>query len=124
MVKIFELYEFMCEQEDFFELFEMANMHSSVHGIRDVVIWVGMANMQHGLRIKVSNVKNKFDPHNNFVIQMPSLDYNPVKVAKWITTDTMTQIQNWVKLNQDTLVDYETGKLDDTLVFLNKIAKV
>lgn len=114
----------MCEAEDFYDLHEMANLHSNTHGIGDVVIWVGKANMQHGLRIKVSNVKNKFDPNNNFVIQMPSLDYNPKKVANWITTSTMDKIREWVKLNQDTLYGYETGQIDDTVLFLSKIAKV
>jgi hypothetical protein len=124
MVKLFEIFEKMCEQEDFYELFEMANIHSNVHGINDVVIWVGKANMQHGLRIKISNMKNKFDPQNNFVIQMPSLDYNPNKVAKWITTDVIEKIKSWVKLNQDLLYRYENGELDDTLIFLNSISKV
>jgi hypothetical protein len=99
----------------------MANIHSSIHGISDVVIWVGSANKQHGLRIKVSNVKNKFDPNNCFVIQMPSLDYNPHKVAKWIDNNKLNQIFNWVKTYQKELYDYENGELDDTFEFLNKV---
>lgn len=124
MVKLFEIFEKLCEQEDFYELHEMANIHSNVHGISDVVIWVGKANMQLGLRIKVSNLKNKFDPQNCFVVQMPGLDYNPQKVAKWITSDILHKIFEWIKLNQELLYQYETGKLDDTLIFLNSISKV
>ena len=63
------------------QLYEMANIHSNIHGIENVVIWVGRANKRHGLRIKVSNSKNKFDDLNNFIIQMPSLDYDPSQVA-------------------------------------------
>ena len=103
------------------ELFEMANIHSKRHGIKDVVIWVGMANKRHGLRVKVSNVKNKFDMYNCFVIQMPSLDHNTTEVAKWIDINSILE---WIKLNQDTLYDYENGIIDDTDIFLNKIVKI
>ena len=109
------------EEEENGQLHEMANIHSSVHGIDDVVIWVGLANKQHGLRIKVSNVKNKFDPSNNFVIQMPSLDYDPTQVAAWISSKIMNKIFSWVKINQKHLDDYENGVLDDTLVFLELV---
>lgn len=103
------------------ELFEMANIHSRYHGIKDVVIWVGKANKQHGLRVKVSNIKNKFSMNNHFVIMMPSLDYNPKKVAKWIPID---DILEWIKLNQDVLYDYENSIIDDTGEFLEKLVKL
>ena len=110
--------------EPFDELYEMANIHPRYHGIPDVVIWVGIAPKQHGLRVKVSNVKNKFDPDDNFVVQMPSLDYDHTKVAKWITSDILKGILSWIVLNQKLLVQYETGELSDTGVFLDNISKV
>ena len=120
-----QLFEQMCAEEwatD--QLFEMANIHSNIHGISDVVIWVGMANKQHGLRVKVSNRKNRFDPNDHFVIQMPSLDYDPTAVAPWITTKHLQMIFAWIKLNQQVLVDYENGILDDTHEFLQRISPV
>lgn len=120
-MKVFEL---LNSDEDFDELYEMANIHSRYHGIQDIVIWVGLANKQHGLRIKVSNVKNKFDQNNCFVIQMPSLDYNPEKVASWIDKNKMKQITEWIKLNQVLLYDYENGVIDDTGLFLDSISPV
>lgn len=122
-MKIFEVLE-QEDNEDWDDLYEMANIHSRYHGIQDVVIWVGLANKQHGLRIKVSNIKNKFDPNNCFVIQKPSLDYNPRKVANWIDTNKLELIQNWIKLNQALLYDYENGIIDDTGLFLNRISSV
>lgn len=110
------------EQND--QLFEMANVVSRYHGIEDVVIWVGRAPKQHGLRVKVSNAKNKFRVDDNFVIQMPSLDYNPLQVASWIDSQTMKKILDWVKLNQELLYDYENGLIDDTGEFLERISKV
>jgi len=106
------------------QLYEMANIHSNIHGIENVVIWVGRANKRHGLRIKVSNSKNKFDDLNNFIIQMPSLDYDPSQVANWISSKTLTKIKEWIKLNQQLLYSYEVGEIDDTYTFLNSISKV
>lgn len=120
-----QLFEQLCAEEwDTDQLFEMANLHTNAHGIPDVVIWVGLANKQHGLRVKVSNQKNRFDPTDHFVIQMPSLDYNPNAVASWITTKHLQMIFNWIKLNQQVLVDYENGGLDDTREFLQRISPV
>lgn len=106
-------------------LFEMANINSKRHGIENVYIWVGKAaGLKHGLRIKVSNVPNKMDINNSFVIQMPSLDYDPTQVAKWIDRKTMDKILSWIKINQKLLYDYEMDILDDTDEFLSQIEKV
>ena len=105
-------------------LHEMANIHSHRTGIPDVVIWVGTASKKHGLRVKVSNLKNRYRQEDSFVIQMPNLDYDPDQVASWITSDTMNKILSWIKINQKVLFDYENGKIDDTDVFLNMLSKV
>ena len=103
------------------DLYEMANVTSRYHGIDGVVIWVGMANKQHGLRVKVSNVQNKWSPVDNFVIQMPSLDYDHTQVAKWID---MKSVLFWITLNQKILYDYENGIIQDTGYFLDNLSKV
>lgn len=112
----------MEESDD--QLFEMANISGRDHGIAGVVIWVGRTNKQHGLRVKVSNIRNRFDVTDNFVIMMPSLDYDPAAVAKWIDYSTMQRIIKWIVINQQLLSDYETGLMDDTREFLDKISKV
>ena len=93
-------------------LHEMANLGSHNHGIQDIVIWVGKANKQHGLRIKISNLKNKWSNDDNFVIKLPDLDYDPSQVARWI------------KLNQQVLYDFETDKIMYTDQFISQISKV
>ena len=121
-MKRFKQYRDMVTEEELNDqLYEMANIHPRTHGVKDTVIWVGAANKRHGLRVKVSNVKNKFDRNNNFIIQMPSLDYDPTQVAKWIDIEA---IKTWIKLNQKLLYDYEEGKIDDTGEFLEKISKI
>jgi len=110
------------EQDDV--LHEMANLGSHNHGIPDVVLWVGKANKQHGLRIKVSNLKNRWSNDDNFVIQLPRLDYDPHQVARWITVDVMKKIMDWVKLNQQVLHDFETDKIMYTDQFISQISKV
>lgn len=121
------LFTQLCEEEwknD--ELFEMANITSRYHGIENVVIWVGMANKQHGLRVKVSKLPNKMDldPTNSFIIMMPSLDYDPTQVPNWIGRKTMIKILNWITLNQQLLYDYENGVIQDTGLFLDNISKI
>ena len=106
------------------QLFEMANLVSEVHGIPNIVIWVGRAPKQHGLRVKVSNVPNKMDMDNSFVIMMPSLDYDPKQVANWIDQKTIKKILDWIKINQQLLYDYETGLIDDTRLFISQISKI
>ena len=103
---------------------EMANVGPKTHGINNVYIFVGKTNKQHGLRVKVSKVPGKYDDINTFVIQMPSLDYDPTQVPGWIKRNTMSKILEWIKLNQQLLADYENGKIWDTADFLNNISKV
>ena len=106
------------------QLFEMARVGQKHHGIENVVIWVGSANPQHVLRVKVSNIPNKMRMEDSFVIQMPSLDYDPSQVAAWITPKIMKQILEWIALNQKLLYDYENGDIEDTEYFLNNLSKV
>jgi hypothetical protein len=107
------------------QLMEMARVGSNRHGIENVVIWVGEAiGLPHGLRVKVSNIPNRMDASNCFVIQMPSLDYDPSQVARWIDKKTMDRILLWIKVNQKLLYDYETGKITITDEFLDQIEKV
>lgn len=114
-----------CDAEwDRDELYEMARVSSKRHGIESVVIWVGSVNRRHGLRVKVSNAKDRFDPNDNFTVQMPSLDYDHTRVARWITPDTMHRILEWIVLNQPLLNDYETGLIDDTEDFLQRLSSV
>ena len=105
-------------------LHEMANLGTHNRGIQDVVLWVGKTNKQHGLRIKVSNSKNRWNNADNFVIRISSLDYDPASVAKWITPAIMSQILNRIKLNQQLLCDFETGKIVFTDQFIAAISKV
>ena len=119
-MKAIEIYEDMCQQEwDDDNLFEMARVSSKRHGTNGVIIWVGHTNKRHGLRVKVSNVRDKWSDTDHFVIMMPSLDYDPKKVAKWID---MPSVLGWIKLNQDLLYDYENGLIHDTDEFLDRIS--
>lgn len=106
-------------------LHEMANIGPHRHGIDKVYISVGsIEHTKHWLRIKVSNIPGKYDKYNNFVIQMPSLDYDQSQVASWITPKIMKKILEWIKLNQELLYNYENGIVYDTDNFLDSISKV
>ena len=105
------------------QLNEMANLGKEDHGIEHVVIQVGKANKQHGLRVKVSNLKDRWSD-DNFIIMMPSLDYDPRSVARWIRGDVMNKILEWIKLNQAVLYDFEKDQIIYTRDFLNRISKI
>jgi hypothetical protein len=106
------------------QLNEMANLGREDHGIEHVVIQIGKANKQHGLRVKVSNLKDRWSNDENFVIMMPSLDYDPRSVARWIRGDVMKKILEWIKLNSEVLHDFENDRIVYTRDFLNKISKI
>jgi hypothetical protein len=106
------------------QLNEMANLGREDHGIEHVVIQVGKANKQHGLRVKVSNLKDRWSNDENFVIMMPSLDHDPRSVARWIRGDVMKKILEWIKLNSEVLHDFENDRIVYTRDFLNKISKI
>ena len=116
----------LVEQETRSDLIhEMANVSPKRHGIDNVYIQVGsVVGGQHWLRVKVSNASGRYDRNDNFVIQMPSLDYDPSQVADWIRPNTMRKILDWIKLNQQQLADYETGKVSDTDEFLDSLSRV
>lgn len=121
-----KLEELKLDQEnDTDSLHEMANVGPRRHGIENVYIFVGsIEKAPHWLRVKVSNVPGKYDKNNNFSIKMPNLDYDPKQVATWITPKMMKEIIEWIKLNQQVLYDYETGKLTDTDDFLDNLSKI
>lgn len=102
---------------------EMANLGKEDHGIDHVVIQVGKANKQHGLRVKISNLKDRWN-EDNFVIMMPSLDYDPSVVARWIRGDVMKKILEWIKLNSEVLYDFENDKIVYTRDFINRVSKI
>ena len=105
---------------------EMANLGHEDHGISHVVVQVGKANKKHGLRVKVSNLKDKWceSKGGNFNIKMPSLDYDPESVARWIRGDVMKNILRWITLNQQVLNDFENDKIVYTRDFLNQISRI
>ena len=106
-------------------LHEMANVGPCYHGIDNVYIFVGsVESSPHWLRVKVSNIAGRYDRNDNFVIKMPSLDYDPSQVASWITQRIMEKILDWIKLNQPILAEYELGIQTDTGKFLNQLSKV
>lgn len=111
--------EFLIESN----LHEMANLDASDHGINDVIIWVGIAPEYHGLRIKVSNLKNKWSSKDNFTISIPDFQIRNGIPAKWLT-DKIDDIIDWIKLNIDVIKDYETGKEQSTREFLLRIKKI
>ena len=107
---------------DEIELYEMANLSGQRTGIDNIMIWVGADPKRHALRIKVSNVANRWST-DNFTITLPELDVIGNVNKALISGNTLQDIKSWIKLNIDVLMDYENS-LIDTGDFLTKLVKI
>ena len=101
----------------------MANLTYRTTGIENVVIWVGGDPERHAMRIKVSNVANKWS-NDNFTITMPQLDVVGKINKSLISGKLLDDITDWIKLNQEVLLQYEKGNIIDTGEFLDKLVKI
>ena len=88
------------------ELLEMANLSPKTTGIDGVCLWIGPAPERHGNRIKVSNVPDKFERNDCFVITIPDLKTKGRINAKFITADKLKQIKKWIVKNEDVILKY------------------
>ena len=105
------------------DLYEMANLSSRRTGIDNIIIWVGADPKKHAMRIKVSNIPNKWS-NNNFTITLPYLDVVGDVNKRLITGNKLKDIKSWIKLNIETLIDYEKGNIHDTDDFLERLVKI
>ena len=104
-------------------LYEMANLTSRDTGIDNVIIWVGSDPEKHAMRIKVSNVPNKWS-NDNFTITLPYLDVIGNINKQFISGKKLKNIKEWIKLNIETLLEYEKGNIIGTSEFLEKLVKI
>jgi len=89
-------------------LAEMANIPADVSGIGSVYMYAStkdVVNGRHGPRIKISNVPNRFDVNDCFVMLVDK--FNPttkgiVKLSKAAVRD----IEDWVRQNFEVLMSY------------------
>lgn len=104
-------------------LLEMANVGDKYTGIQNVVIWIGMDPKLHYLRVKVSNIPNKWSS-DNFTITIPELDVVGKINKSFISRQILDDIKSWIKLNIETIIAYEQGKITYTDEFLSKLVKI
>lgn len=123
MKRILEFKDYNHLTED--ELFEMTNISQKTTGISDVIIWVGPHPKQHGMRIKVSNIPNSFDPSDCFVITIPDFQIIGNINTKLITSEKLQQIKEFITLNIDVISDYSNSKIgtEDLLEKIKKVGK-
>jgi hypothetical protein len=113
MSKIFKVNELHKDSLDKNELFEyMSNIGFKKTGIENVVIWVGTKPPQHGHRIKVSNIPNKMDVNNCFVITIPDFEIIGDFNKRLINKKTLNQIFQFIKLNIDVIIAYSNEEID------------
>lgn len=123
MKKILEFkdYDFYTKISDS-EILEMANISPKKTGLKDIFIWVGPNPHTHGRRIKVSNIPNKFSKDNCFTITVPKFE-TIGKVESWITTDHMKDLEKFILINMDLIIDFSDEKIS-TDEFIDGIIKI
>jgi hypothetical protein len=88
-------------------LYEYANLDFVDTGLKDIVIHVysqGDTKVQHGPRIKVSNVYGKFSREDNFVIDITNK--NVVEGKCKLSTKEYNKILEWIDLNRIVILKY------------------
>jgi len=111
-------------EEDGLILYEMANLTYRDTGINNIVIWVGGDPEQHGMRVKVSNVPNKWGGGDSFTITIPELNVVGKINKSLISGKVLDDIKNWIKLNIEVLIAFEKGNIISTGEFLEKLVKI
>lgn len=116
--------EFLATYEDPDELFlEMANVSSRWTGIEDVIIWIGANPKSHGIRVKISNIKNRWST-DNFTISIPDYRIRNGAPAPWVQPK-INDIIDWLKLNRPAIQKYEENDtLQDSGDFLELLKKI
>jgi hypothetical protein len=118
----FKLFEYNTNLSDK-ELLEMANVTSEETGIDDVVIWIGPNPQTHSYRVKVSNIPNKISSDNLFTITIPNLNVVGIINNKFIDSKKLEKIFNFIKLNQNIIMDYSDYKIS-TKQLLDNLQKI
>lgn len=107
-------------------MLEMANLAAADTGL-PVVIWIGEIGGQHGPRIKASNLKGKFAPHDNFVLSVDKEPQVLTPSSMKLKEAEVQDIKDWIKLNYDELMElwrhFETGE-GSTIELLSKLKKL
>jgi hypothetical protein len=109
--------------EESLDLYEMANLTQQDTGIPNIVIWVGADPKRHAMRIKVSNMPNRWSD-DNFTITLPMLDVVGNINKQLISGKTLNDIKEWIKLNIEVLLAYEQGNVVGTREFLDMLVKI
>lgn len=89
-------------------LYEYANLDYRHTGLSNIVVHVysqdDSKKLQHGPRVKVSNVYGKYSVSDNFVIDVKNKTI--VEGQCKLTRKELANIIEWIQLNHDTILEY------------------
>jgi hypothetical protein len=89
-------------------LFEMSSINGNLTGINDVFIWVGEKNPKHAHRIKVSNIKGRYNKNDTFSIRVHDLIVDGV--CK-LDRKSVEKINNFIIKNKTLIEDFSNLKI-------------
>jgi len=104
---LFEFKNYLDEQE----LMEMANIDYKKSGIDNIIIWLGPNPKSHGLRIKVSNIPNKFDGSDCFTITIPDFKIIGDVNKSLVNNDNLNKIFKFVEKNKVVIEKYSNYEI-------------
>jgi|ERR1035437_7463398 hypothetical protein len=88
-------------------LLEMANLHSDITDIENIVIYIGPPSGKHQHRVKISNIPNTFSISDNFVIGIPDLIVKAGKINKsFINKEILDKINQFLLNYSEYIIQY------------------
>ena len=93
------------------ELMEMVNVSPKKTGVKDVYIWFGPNPHFHGRRVKISNVPNKYSKTDCFTLTIPKFRIIGQYNDKFITTEVLEKIKDFINLNLKLIEDFSDEKI-------------
>lgn len=108
-------------------LYEFANLDDRHTGIKNIVIHVYSQGdgkkVQHGPRIKISNVYGKFVKNDTFVLDVKN--GNIVEGKSKLTKKEVDTIRLWIAINKKAIIDYWNSEGEMiTFDFYNSIKRI
>jgi len=122
MIHNYKTFEYVNSMSDD-ELLEMANVTENETGIDNVVIWIGPSPENHGYRIKVSNIPKKIGKDSLFTITIPDLNIFGNIDTRFINSERLDKIFEFIKKNEQLIMDYSDYKIStkELLLGLKKL---
>jgi len=99
----------------------MANLNPKHTGIPNVVIWISKKEPTHACRVKVSNIKGKYSPTDNFSIRLHD---GSIEGDAKVSQKDLSNVREWIELNRETILRFWDDDEYDALDLAQDLKKI